>query len=493
MTAAPPPAEPARPTARAPEPGGLWIRYAPRGWPAPGGWWLDLAKGELVAPAGEGRVGEGGPPAALPELAGGPFDDVVWLPPVPPALRGERDRLAERLLAAGTPVLVQALAGERVGAAGAAVVVDLTQALLAAGGVGGSGGADGEPLDEGGADGRLDEAASSARAAASGEAAAGHERSGAATPSASRGMAGAIFAGELRGAGRCGDEAVSGRSVATRDVDRGPSEPAAGANDAADRGKAEGTAARLAPAADADTTRGAPAVEPPAAHAQTAAGQPAGAGTTAVPFVDPFAGASGAFHRAFAFVPAGAAAVWPLVPGLTDGSDLVAAGLHALAAAGVAAVQPVIPRLAPADRRRLAEGAGDEAFDRLFHGGEPDERAFARAAAARGLAFFLPRPLPRPPLAGAANRRIAADLAVAGELWLRLGRAPSQAQAFFRAARWADETGYDLPALAREGNLGVVAAVDAASRALIEEAAASGREPSLVAQLRAAYVAEEGV
>ncbi|HEX6202550.1 MAG TPA: hypothetical protein VF100_06065 [Thermoanaerobaculia bacterium] len=352
MTAAPPPVEPLRPTARAPEPGGLWIRYAPRGWPAPGGWWLDLAKGELVAPAGEGE-----PPAALPELAGGPFDDVVWLPPVPPALRDERDRLAERLLAAGTPVLVQALAGERVGAAGAAVVLDLTQVLLAAGGVGGGGGEDGEPADEGSGGGRHAEAAT-----------------------------------------------------------------------------------RVESAAAARAT----------------------------------------------------AAVWPLIPGLTDGPDLVAAGLDALAATGVAAVQPVTPRLAPADRRRLAEGAGDEAFDRLFHGGEPDERAFARAVAARGLAFFLPRPLPRPPLAGAANRRIAADLAVAGELWLRLGRAPSQAQAFFRAARWADETGYDLPALAREGNLGVVAAVDAASRALIEEAAASGREPSLVAQLRAAYVAEEG-
>ncbi|HEX2165571.1 MAG TPA: hypothetical protein VHM02_16635, partial [Thermoanaerobaculia bacterium] len=194
---------------------------------------------------------------------------------------------------------------------------------------------------------------------------------------------------------------------------------------------------------------------------------------------------------ALALLPPGGAALWPLVAGLTDAPALLAAGLDRLAAAGVAVVQPFVPRLDPAGRRRLAEAAGGDAFDRLFHGSDADERAFARAAAARGLGFLLPRPLPRPPLGGAANRRLAAALATAGELWLRLGRTPSQGQAFFRAARWADETGYDLPALAREGHLGVVEAVDAASRALIEEAAATGGEPALVVELTRAYLAEE--
>jgi hypothetical protein len=340
MTAAPPqPAEAARPTVRAPEPGFLWIRYAPRGWPAPPMLWLDLARGGLGAPGAE--AADDGAATSLPELAGGPFDDVVWLPPVPAALRDERDRLAARLLAAGTPVLVQALPGERVAPSAATVVFDLTAVLLAESG-----------------------------------------------------------AGE-RGA--------------------------------------------LLPALAAALSR----------------------------------------------LPAGSAVLWPLISSLTDRPGLVAAGLDALAGAGVAIVQPVAPRLAPADRRRLASGAGDGAFDRLFHGGEPDERAFARAAAARALGFLVPRPLPRPPLAGAENRRVAGWLAVAADLWLRLGRPPSQGQAFFRAARWADETGYDLLALAREGNLGVVTEVDAASRALIEEAAATGGPPALVGELTRCYQAEE--
>jgi hypothetical protein len=339
MTAAPPqPAEAARPTVRAPEPGFLWIRYAPRGWPAPPVWWLDLARGGVGGPGAEGP--DVGAAAALPELAGAPFDDVVWLPPVPAALRGERDRVAERLLAAGTPVLVQALPGERVAPPAATVVFDLTAVLLAGSGIGDRESEPPKPLDE-------------------------------------------------RGGG------------------------------------------------------------------------------------------------------AGSAVLWPLIAGLTDEPELVADGLDALATTGVAIVQPVAPRLAPAERRRLAAAAGDGAFDRLFHGGEPDERAFARAAAARGLGFLVPRPLPRPPLSGAENRRLAGWLAVAADLWLRLGRPPSQGQAFFRAARWADETGYDLLALAREGNLGVVAEVDAASRALIEEAAASGRPPALVGELTRCYLEEE--
>lgn len=330
MSAAPRTADAARPTVLAPEPATLWIRFAPRGWPAPPVTWLDLARGGL------GSAGEEGGAAALPEILGGPFDDVVWLPPVAAELRGERDRLAEVLLAAGTPVLVQALPGEAVGAAGATVVFDLTAVVLATAG----------------------------------------------------------------------------------------------------------------------------------------------------------AGAESQNPARLSLLPPGAAAVWPLIPGLTDAPALVASGLDALAAAGAAVVQPVVPRLAAAERRRLAELAGDSAFDRLFHGGEPDERAFARAAAARGLASLVPRPLPRPPLGGAENRRLAGVLAVAADLWLRLGRSPSQGQALFRAARWADETGYDLAALAREGNLAVVAAFDAASRALLEEAAGGG-EPALVAELRRDYLAEE--
>jgi hypothetical protein len=182
----------------------------------------------------------------------------------------------------------------------------------------------------------------------------------------------------------------------------------------------------------------------------------------------------------------GAAAVWPLIGGLSDREEDAARAAGALAAAGLAAVQPLALELTPAQRRRLAEERGGAAFDALFHQPPPAERPFARAAAAAGLAPFLPRPLPRPPLRGAETRRLAGLLALAGELWLRCGRAPAAAQALFRAARWADAAGYDLGALAREGNLGVVTALDERSRALLAEAAAGG-EPRLVRELLAEY------
>jgi len=187
----------------------------------------------------------------------------------------------------------------------------------------------------------------------------------------------------------------------------------------------------------------------------------------------------------------GAAAVWPLIAGVSDSEDDAARAAEALAAAGLAAVQPLALRLTPAQRRRLAE-AGGAAFDALFHRPAPPERPFARAAAAAGLAPFLPRPLPRPPLRGAETRRLAGLLALAGELWLRCGRAPEAGHALLRAARWADGAGYDLGALAREGNLGVVAALDGRSRELLAEAAA-GEQPRLVRELLAEYAgAAEG-
>jgi hypothetical protein len=225
-------------------------------------------------------------------------------------------------------------------------------------------------------------------------------------------------------------------------------------------------------------------------------------------------------------LPAGAATLWPLVAGLTDSSDLREEGVRRLAEAGVAVLQAVAPDLPAVDRRRLFEsrpaaagregggdapggreggagaeeggredgpavgeeseltaGAGDtELFRRLFHADPPDPRPLARAARARGLAPFLPRPLPRPPLIGAAEREAAGVLALAGELHLRLGRlAPSQA--CFRAARWIDQTAYDLRALAREGNLHVLHWLDPTSGTIVEEWARSGRSATVEALL----------
>lgn len=333
MSTAPPsgdtavPAPAVRPFTRAPEPVFLWLRHAPRGWPVPERPWTQLARGGLGPLPGD--RGAGAADAPLADLQGGPFDDVVWLPPVPPERAAERDRLAAGHLERGTPLLVQVLPGDPAPPQGAVALHDLLPPLL----------------------------------------------------------------------------------------ERDPG--------------------------------------------------------------------------ALAALPAGAACLWPLVPGVTDEEELWQAGCAALAEAGAEVVQTVVPRLSPADRRRLADGAPGAAFHRLFHGSAPDERAFARVAAAAGLDIFLPRPLPRPPATGIAARRIAAGLFLTAELWLRLGRTPSRGQAYFRAARWVDESPYDPGALVREGNLGVVEVLDQAGRELIEDAVARGGEPALLGQLLQEYTAHD--
>jgi hypothetical protein len=196
-------------------------------------------------------------------------------------------------------------------------------------------------------------------------------------------------------------------------------------------------------------------------------------------------------------LPAGVTAVWPLLPGLTDDPALWELGCRDLAAAGVRCVQGLALTLDPADRRQLAErwGGEDGAFDALFHREPRSERELARAANRHGLAPFVARPLPRPPLLGAANRRIGGALALAAELWLRLGRPVETGQALYRDARWADRTSYDLEALAREGNLGVLP-LDPLSREIVDEVADADDHDTpgpLLAHLLADYLAPEEI
>ncbi|HUP42129.1 MAG TPA: hypothetical protein VM599_02845 [Thermoanaerobaculia bacterium] len=337
-----------------PDPDRQWLRYFPRSWPsAPPSagagsgtppLWLDLARDRLGPP--------GQPDAAGIDLPTGPFDDVLYVPPVAAGLRTARDRAAAEVAAQGTPVLVQLFPGETPpDGEGVVAIYDLLEPLVA------------------------------------------------------------------------GDLAVLSE------------------------------------------------------------------------------------------LPAGAATVWPLVAGLTDSPDLREEGVRRLAGAGVSVLQAVSPDLPPADRRRLFEGRSGtghdedesrdpggedeveprlededqavgegeaELFRRLFHAGLPDPRPLVRAARAYGIAPFLQRPLPRPPLTGATNREIAALLALAGEVHLRLARlAPGQA--CFRAARWIDQSSFDLRALAREGNLHVLHWLDLASRTIVEEWAAEGRSATVEA------------
>jgi hypothetical protein len=169
-------------------------------------------------------------------------------------------------------------------------------------------------------------------------------------------------------------------------------------------------------------------------------------------------------------LPAGSCAVWPLLAGLTDDPALCEVGCRDLAAAGVRQAQALAVTLSPGDRRRLAERRPDagEAFDALFHRPEPSERSFAQLAARHGLEPFLPRPLPRPPLWGEGNRRLAGVIASIADLWLRLGRPGEAGQALYRSARWIDAATHDVEAVVREGNLAVLPLDDLARGALLQ-------------------------
>ncbi len=167
-------------------------------------------------------------------------------------------------------------------------------------------------------------------------------------------------------------------------------------------------------------------------------------------------------------------AVLPLLPGVTPAGTALEPWLDALAALAPAALLLPVPELAPADRRRLAETVGEAHYEEVFHGSPPAEREVARAAARRGLELFARRPpVPGATPRGARNRELAAALAEAGDLWLRLGRSEPEGEALLAAARHVDATSLDLAALAREGNLGIVDWLSGAGRRLIEETLAA--------------------
>ncbi len=178
-------------------------------------------------------------------------------------------------------------------------------------------------------------------------------------------------------------------------------------------------------------------------------------------------------------LPAGSQAVWPLIPGFTDSPELWEKGCGVLARAEVSCVQPLAVELSPGDRRLLVEIGGEGAFEALFHGASPSPRAFARHAAGHGLSVFVPRPAGVGNARRNRNRRLAADLALAGDLMLRLDRSVAGGQGLLRAARGADNTPRDLTALAREGNLGILDWFDRRSVELVEELTTTGHSSLL--------------
>lgn len=124
--------------------------------------------------------------------------------------------------------------------------------------------------------------------------------------------------------------------------------------------------------------------------------------------------------------------------------------------------------MSPEDRRALAERC-EERFEAIFHRPPPDEsfeRLCEEVAERHGLASTPRRPLPAAPGARriVANRRVAEALARTAEQARRAGRSEAEVAALLRAQRMADATPYDLEALAREGNLGVLDWLDERGR-----------------------------
>ena len=181
--------------------------------------------------------------------------------------------------------------------------------------------------------------------------------------------------------------------------------------------------------------------------------------------------------------------LWPLLPGLTDDRERVEAGLTALAAHGARRVVPLVARLSPGARRRLAESRGGGSFEALFHGGDADTGAFAARCRSHGLDFLPFRP--RTPAEEVAGRRlaleVAAELALIGDLSIEVGRSEARAQSLYAASRWFDACRFDVLALEREGNLGIVPGMDTEIAAVVADLAAGAERSGPLRKLAARY------
>jgi hypothetical protein len=188
--------------------------------------------------------------------------------------------------------------------------------------------------------------------------------------------------------------------------------------------------------------------------------------------------------------PAGATILVPLLPGMAGVDTGFSELLAAIAGSRPAAVVGRAPELTPVDRRRLAELGDESRFGTIHHGAAPSERDFARAVAAAGFS-----PFPPAPVFGRSrrerNRAAAGHLAEAAELWLGLGRSEAVGQELLAASRRLDSLPQDVEALAREGNLAVLAWLPAeGARCLVEWARGEGERG--LAALRSAYLERDG-
>ena len=176
-----------------------------------------------------------------------------------------------------------------------------------------------------------------------------------------------------------------------------------------------------------------------------------------------------------------AAAVFPLIPDWTAGTEPIRILADAAGEAGAAAFVALVPDLSGEARRAIVDSrvavdpAGSDRFFEAIHhrdwSARLDEALLEarRQASARGLASMPPRPAGRQPranAAAAARLEEAAELSPANE---------HRDSLLFAAVRWIDESPRDLGAIAREGNFRRIfpwdgAVADESEAALLAEA-----------------------
>lgn len=217
----------------------------------------------------------------------------------------------------------------------------------------------------------------------------------------------------------------------------------------------------------------------------------------AAAWVDPLAAWLGGDEAAswsspLAAAPGGWNVVLPLIPGLTPEGAALDPWLDALAPCAPSSVVGVTAELTPADRRKLVDLRGENAFDAVFHGRAASEREVARRVAERGLA---PLPAPPPPSGlsprAERNRTVASTLWETAELELRTGAAEAESAALFAAARHIEASPLDFRALAREGNLTVLGWLSPAAREVLEDLLVEGSSRRL-SELRRRWSGEDG-
>lgn len=180
----------------------------------------------------------------------------------------------------------------------------------------------------------------------------------------------------------------------------------------------------------------------------------------------------------------GSWALWPLVPGVRNQPEEWTEWACRLAELGVEILQPIALDPPPKIRRALVDAWGEDYFEPIFHGEPHSERAFSAVVASWGLRPFAPRPSQAK---RAGDGALVEALLLAAEYAHRLDDGATRVQGFLRAARWTEESKYEVSALVRDHQIRAIPWVEEESRTLMEEWVQAG-ESEILKELEGRYL-----